>query len=622
MIKDNNDKLKNVIRKLPPSKPQSSSLRNFITVLLVILIGGYFIFKSSSLLQSSQKVDLSQILADSKNHKIQSIREEGTTLKATYKNNKGEVYSNIDSSVDVPKLFLDSGVDFSKQDPTFSYEPPIDISFGDIVSLLFIIVAGFGIYLFMKQMKNAGGGLFAFGESKARLFVGKKLNVTFDSVAGIDEAKAELKEVVQFLKNPKKYTSLGARIPRGVLLVGHPGTGKTLLAKAIAGEAGVPFFSVGGPEFEEMVVGAGAARVRDLFAKARKASPCIIFIDEIDSIGRRRGTVMNSGHTEQTLNQILVEMDGFDSTTNVIVIAATNRPDILDPALLRPGRFDRTISLDLPDLDGRKAILEIHAKNKPIDPNVSMEKIAKRTTGFSGADLENMLNEAAILTANENKKLIGEIELEEAATKVTMGPAKKKGTEEKELKTVAYHEAGHALVAKFLPESDPVHRISIIPRGMSAGATTYLPENDSSLRTKTKMITSIIHAMGGYTAEKIVFGDITNGASDDIKKATQVARRMVTSYGMSDVLGPVLYGNEEDFDYNYGIGESGKSYSQKTAFIIDKEVQKILESCQARADEIINKYRHKLDEIVNLLLKQEVIEGAEFDKLFEDIKTV
>ncbi len=606
--------------KLPPVGKSNNIVRNSVVAIIAIVLLSFFFFKYSLPIQNGNSVSISTLIHDAKAGNITSIVRNGDTVTATLKENKGYEYASVNAATNFPQLLMDNGIKLDGSKLTYTEQDNNAPDFTSIASIVLTLIILVGTIMFIKQMRQAGGGMFSMGETRAKLFIGKRQNITFDSVAGADEAKQELQEVVQFLKNPKKFTSLGARIPKGVLLVGAPGTGKTLLAKAIAGEAGVPFFSTSGSEFEEMLVGAGASRVRDLFGKARKAAPCIVFIDEIDAIGRRRGTVLGSNHTEQTLNQILVEMDGFDTSTNVIIIAATNRPDVLDPALLRPGRFDRTVTLDIPDLEGRKSILAIHSKNKPLEPHLSLEKIAKRTVGFSGADLENMLNEAAILTAKENKTQIGEVELEEAATKVVMGPAKHRIISEEERKTVAYHEAGHALVSKFLPNSNPVHRISIIPRGMSGGVTMYLPEKESGLETKGKMLSSITGMMGGYAAEKLVFGDVTNGASNDIKKATQLAKKMIMEYGMSDDLGPVLYGDVTDFDYNVGgYAEPEKAYSESTLYKIDQEVQNLLTSAYSNASDILTRFREKLDLIVDVLLKQEVIEGAEFDRMMSDV---
>jgi cell division protease FtsH len=400
-------------------------------------------------------------------------------------------------------------------------------------------------------------------------------------------------------------------------MVGPPGTGKTLLARAIAGEAGVPFFHTSGSEFEEMLVGAGASRVRDLFEKAKKSAPALIFIDEIDAVARKRGTTVQSSTTEQTLNQILTEMDGFEKNVNIIVIAATNRPDVLDPAILRPGRFDRRVVIDVPDIEGRKQILEVHAKNKPLAADVNLEKIAKRTVGFSGAELENTLNEAAIIAAKAGKHEITAADIEEAATKTTMGPAKKAIRTKRELKLVAVHEAGHAVVSKFVGDTDPVHRVSIISRGMAGGVTEFLPQNDERIITKTKLFSRIVVALGGRAAEDIVLGDITTGASSDIEQATSIARRMVQKFGMSEKLGLIKYGDSNELQYlGYGYGEQ-RDYSDDTAHMIDEEVRRIMQTAYAESLKILNENRNKLDILTELLLEKEVVEGEDFDKLFE-----
>ncbi|MFW5703178.1 MAG: ATP-dependent zinc metalloprotease FtsH, partial [Candidatus Dojkabacteria bacterium] len=407
-----------------------------------------------------------------------------------------------------------------------------------------------------------------------------------------------------------------AKIPRGALMVGEPGTGKTLMAKAVAGEAGVPFFHTSGSEFEEMLVGAGASRVRDLFEKAKKAAPALIFIDEIDAVGRKRGTTIQSSSTEQTLNQILVEMDGFESNDNVIVIAATNRPDVLDPALLRPGRFDRKVVLDQPDIEGRKSILSIHAKNKPLAKEVDLEKVAKRTVGFSGADLENMLNEAAIIVAKENRKEITTDDLEEAATKVQTGPIRRRKRSVKELRMTAYHEAAHAIVMKLTPESDPVHRITILSRGMALGYTMPLPQSDQLQMTKTKMESKIRSLLAGWTAEQMVFGDVTTGASNDIERATAIAKNMVKKFGMSEKLGLVRYGlgsEEESMGYGYG---NDKGYSESTAGLIDEEIRRIVQEAHKDTQKILEENRDKLDELSEMLLQDEVVEGEQFEAIF------
>jgi len=517
---------------------------------------------------------------------------------------------------DFSKFLQQEGVDFGAGNVEILsvYDPPISID--SIIMIGGIIALIFAVTLLAKAMQGQGSGLMQFGQTKARLFWGKKPEITFDSVAGVKEAKEELREVVMFLKNPKKFTDLGARIPKGMLMVGPPGTGKTLLAKAIAGEAGVPFFHTSGSEFEEMLVGAGASRVRDLFDKAKKAAPSLIFIDEIDAIARKRGTTVQSSHTEQTLNQILVEMDGFDTNQNVIVIAATNRPDVLDPAILRPGRFDRRLVLDLPDIEGRREILIIHSKNKPLSSEVDLDKVAKRTVGFSGADLENMLNESAIIAAKDDRKQITPLDIEEAATKVVAGPEKRIKRTEDELKMTAYHEAGHAVVAKLSPLTDPVHRVTIVSRGMALGWTMQLPERDKYQQSKEELISRLKVLMGGRAAEEIVFGDITSGASNDIEKATSIARKMVKNFGMSDKLGLVKYGESNELQYlGYGYGEQ-RDYSDNTADEIDDEVKRLIDESYREAKKILQENKNVLDKLALMLLEKEVVEADEFEKLF------
>lgn len=494
---------------------------------------------------------------------------------------------------------------------------PTGISIDQILTVLTLVgfvVLGFIIF---RGAQSSGMGISQFGQSKAKVFFGSKTDTTFKDVAGIDEAREELNEIVDFLRNPNKYRKLGARIPKGILMVGAPGTGKTLLARAIAGEAGVPFFHTSGSEFEEMLVGAGASRVRDLFAKAKKAAPSLIFIDEIDAVARKRGTRIQSGTTEQTLNQILVEMDGFEKNTNVIVIAATNRPDVLDPAILRPGRFDRQVRIELPDVEGRKQILEIHGKNKPFASDVNLEKIAKRTVGFSGADLENILNEAAIIAAKDGNKEINMNDIDEAVSKVVLGPAKKsRKRTENELKLVAYHEAGHAVVSKYTPNSTPVDRISIVSRGSSGGVTMFLPENDEYIMSKRKLLADITVSLGGRAAEEVALDDISTGASNDIEKATAVARRMVQKFGMSKKLGLVQYGDFEENEYlGYAYGNS-KEFSDKTAEEIDSEVKDIVAKAYENAVKILQENRDKLDRVAKELLEKEVLGKEEFEKLF------
>jgi cell division protease FtsH len=461
----------------------------------------------------------------------------------------------------------------------------------------------------------------SFGRSRARMISGDKPAVTFADVAGVEEAKQELTEIVEFLKYPEKFVALGARIPKGVLLVGPPGTGKTLLSKAVAGEAGVPFFSISGSEFVEMFVGVGASRVRDLFDQAKKNSPCIVFVDEIDAVGRQRGAGLGGGHDEreQTLNQLLVEMDGFDTNTHVIVIAATNRPDVLDPALLRPGRFDRHVTLDRPDIKGRRAILDVHARNKPLDSTVDLDTLAKQTPGFSGADLSNLINEAAILAARGNKKVIGMEELEESIARVIAGPEKKsRRISEKEKEVIAYHEVGHALVMRALPHNDPVHKVSIISRGMALGWTISLPQEDKYLVSRAELMDQIAGIMGGRVAEELVFGDVTSGAENDIQQATRMARRMVTQWGMSDKLGTVTMGHKEELVFlGRDLGEQ-RNYSEEIAAIIDEEIRSIVSHGHETAKRILTEQRSKMDRVVVKLKEVETIDGAELDQLLAD----
>ena len=479
-------------------------------------------------------------------------------------------------------------------------------------------------FLFMSggQGNNSGSKTMSFGKSRARMMNPTDKNkVTFDDVAGVDEEKEELEEIVEFLKNPKKFTDMGARIPKGVLLVGQPGTGKTLLAKAVAGEAGVPFFIISGSDFVEMFVGVGASRVRDLFDEAKKKAPCIIFIDEIDAVGRQRGAGLGGGHDEreQTLNQLLVEMDGFSANEGVIVLAATNRPDVLDKALLRPGRFDRQIVVSSPDVKAREQILEVHSRKKKLSIDVDLKTIAKNTSGFSGADLENVLNEAALLAARRNLREIGMQEIEDAMVKVTMGPEKRtRVRSDKEQKLVAYHEAGHAVVSRFLPTQDPVHQISIVPRGMAGGYTMYRPTEDKSFMSRTEMVENIVSLLGGRVAEKLILDDISTGASNDIERATKIARAMVTKYGMSERVGTITLGqNQEEVFLGRDFAQS-KEYSEETAGIIDEEVKSIIDFAYKKAEDILREHIDKLHSVAGVLLEKEKIDGEEFDRIFSE----
>ncbi|MCD8049513.1 MAG: ATP-dependent zinc metalloprotease FtsH [Clostridia bacterium] len=486
-------------------------------------------------------------------------------------------------------------------------------------AIMLILLIALWVF-FYRQSQGGGKGLGGFGKSKAKAPEEQGRRVTFDDVAGVDEEKRELSEIVDFLKNPKQFTELGARIPKGVLLVGPPGTGKTLLAKAIAGEANVPFYSMSGSDFVEMFVGVGASRVRDLFDQARKNLPAIIFIDEIDAVGRQRGTGLGGGHDEreQTLNQLLVEMDGFGTNSGIIIIAATNRPDILDPALLRPGRFDRQVVVNYPDQKGREAILKIHSKNKPLAKSVSLEKIAKSTYGFTGADLENVLNEAAILAARAKKSEIAESEIDEAILKVVMGPEKKnKVTKEKDKRQTAYHEAGHAVAAKLLPTQDAVHQVSIIPRGRAGGFTLSLPDTDKSYISKQEMLEDIVMMMAGRVAEKIVFNEINTGASSDIERATKTARKMVMQYGMSDALGSMTFTSEEHEVFLGRDFAQGNNYSQETAAEIDREIKKIIDECYAQCEKLLRDNIDKLENVANALYEHEKLDADEFEAAFE-----
>lgn len=481
----------------------------------------------------------------------------------------------------------------------------------------FLLLGGVFWFIF-RQAQGSNNAAMAFGKSRARMS-GDQPTVTFADVAGVEEAKEELQEVVEFLKEPEKFIALGARIPKGVLLVGPPGTGKTLLAKAVSGEAGVPFFSISGSEFVEMFVGVGASRVRDMFDQAKKHSPCIVFVDEIDAVGRQRGAGLGGSHDEreQTLNQMLVEMDGFDTDTNVIIIAATNRPDVLDPALLRPGRFDRRVILDRPDMRGREAILKVHVRGKPLAPDVDLGVLARSTPGFVGADIENLVNEAAILAARRDKKIITQDEFEEAIERVIAGPERKSrliSPEEKRI--VAYHEAGHAVVAHALPEADPVHKVSIIARGMAGGYTLMLPEEDRTLMPRKKLIADMIGLLGGRAAEELVFDDITSGASNDLERVTRMARTMVTRLGMSDNLGPMVYGQKDELIFLGREISEQRDYSEKVAEQIDEEVRSLVAEAYDRARQILTQYRDKLDAVAERLLEVETLSRTEFEEIF------
>ncbi len=590
-------------------------------LLIWLLVGFMALSLISSLFRTKltgQEVDLTRALVDVKENKVKQILVEGDQLVLTYKDDT-KLLTRKEAGESLVKILQAAEIDPKTVDIKVA-DQSMTRAVADILgTLLPLAVMAFFFYIIFRQAKGAQDSIFSFGQSRAKLFDKGKQSVTFADVAGVDEAKEELQEVVDFLKHPQKYRALGARTPKGVLLVGPSGVGKTLLAKAVAGEADVPFFSMAGSEFMEMLVGVGASRVRDLFATAKKAAPSIIFIDEIDAIGRQRGQgFMSGGHDEreQTLNQILVEMDGFTPNDNVIVVAATNRGDLLDPALLRPGRFDRRVVLDMPDLEGRNAILAIHARGKRFGKNISWEKIAKRTVGFSGADLENMLNEAAILAARVNKKEIEESDLEEAAIKVKLGPEKKRLQSEEDRTMTAYHEAGHGIVSYFSKNTDPVHRISIVARGVSLGHTLIPPAKDRSHETRTRLLEQIGVMLGGRAAEELVFSEMTTGASNDISQATRIARAMVVDFGMSS-LGPTFLGNQVD------VGDLGKMWYEPTPVSpemqakIDEAVQGIVEEAYEKAKEILTKNRRKLDEVAKALLDKETLEEEEFAKLMK-----
>jgi cell division protease FtsH len=488
-----------------------------------------------------------------------------------------------------------------------------------VVYILPVLLMGGVLWFIFRQAQGSNNQAMAFGKSRARMFSGDHPTVTFSDVAGVEEAKEELAEVVEFLREPQKFIQLGARIPKGVLLVGPPGTGKTLLAKAVSGEAGVPFFSISGSEFVEMFVGVGASRVRDLFDQAKRHSPCIIFVDEIDAVGRQRGAGLGGSHDEreQTLNQMLVEMDGFDTDTNVIIIAATNRPDILDPALLRPGRFDRRVTLDRPDVRGREAILKVHVKGKPLDPQVDLASLARGTPGFVGADLENLVNEGAILAARRNKKSIGQKELEEAIERVVMGPERKSRLiSDEEKRIIAYHEAGHAVVGNAIPEADPVQKVTIVGRGQAGGITWFRPDEDRILMSRKKFMATLAYALGGRVAEEQVFDDITSGASGDLEQVTRMARNMVTRLGMSETLGNMVYGQKEELIFLGREISEQRDYSDAIAEKIDAEVRKIVDEAYKKAQETLKKYHKELDAVAQKLLEAESITREEFEAIF------
>ena len=592
-----------------------------LAVWLIILII-FVVLLSSVMDNSGNKLAYSELLTNMEKGSVTAIEIQDGGEKALVEI-KGD---NIPKEVNIPDIssFMTYAQDLLKSNSFTLTEKPESIFLRGLYLIIpfgiIVIVLLFGMLL-LNPANQGGNKTMSFGKSKARVSNGaEKTKVTFDDVAGVDEEKEELEEIVEFLKTPKKFTDMGARIPKGVLLVGQPGTGKTLLAKAVAGEAGVPFFSISGSEFVEMFVGVGASRVRDLFEQAKKNAPSIIFIDEIDAVGRQRGAGLGGGHDEreQTLNQLLVEMDGFGTNEGVIVLAATNRPDVLDKALLRPGRFDRQIVVSAPDVKAREQILEVHSRKKKLAEDVDLKTIARNTSGFAGADLENVLNEAALLAARRNLQSIGMKEIEDAMVKVTMGPEKKtRVRSEKENKLVAYHEAGHAVVSRYLPTQDPVHQISIVPRGMAGGYTMYRPTEDKSFVSKTEMEENIVSLLGGRVAEKLILDDISTGASNDIERATQISKAMVTKYGMSDRVGTITFGADQEEVFLGRDLAHAKDYSEETAAIIDEEVKKIIDAGYERATKILSEHIDKLHAVAKVLIEKEKIDGDEFDKIFE-----
>ena len=598
-------------------------------IVMLVLVVGTVALLYTWLIQTPNAAQhgYSEFLADVQANKVGTVIQEEQSLTVKLSDGKTnylvvvptvltDVYGDMQKAAERGNVSLPPSVYQAQRAPDTGWLTLL------VTGLLPIILIGGFIFFMMRQAQGTNNQALSFGKSRARMFLGNKTVVTFADVAGVDEAKQELQEVVEFLKYPEKFNSLGARIPRGVLLVGPPGTGKTLMARAVAGEAGVPFFSISGSEFVEMFVGVGASRVRDLFDQAKRNSPCIVFVDEIDAVGRQRGAGLGGSHDEreQTLNQILVEMDGFDTNTNVIVVAATNRPDVLDPALLRPGRFDRQVILDRPDMKGRVAILKVHTKGKPLDKGVDPEGVARQSPGFSGADLANLVNEAAILSARRNKKAIGMSEFQEALERIVAGPERKSRViSDAEKAIIAYHEGGHAVVQRILPKCDPVSKVTIISRGMALGYTMALPQEDRYLKSRTEFEDQIAGLLGGNASEKLIFGDTTTGASNDIEKATALARRMVTEFGMSDKLGPLSFGKRDELVFlGREIGEQ-RNYSDEIAKQIDEEVRAIIDAAYIRAMDTLIKHRDKLTALAEKLVAEETVDSVEFEKFFSDL---
>ncbi|MXY59005.1 MAG: ATP-dependent metallopeptidase FtsH/Yme1/Tma family protein [Chloroflexi bacterium] len=587
-------------------------------IIFVAVIAVFFMLFSPG--DDGEQSDLTSILALAKNGQISSIVVDGDRIVATSRQANQQLVAAKEPGTSIFEILQTAGIDPVERGIEVEVHRSGGLGnlFGILLQFLPLIFFGAILLFMMRQAQGSNNQALGFGKSRARMNTGNRPTVMFSDVAGVEESKTELQEVVEFLKYPERFLALGAHIPKGVLMVGPPGIGKTLLSKAVAGEAGVPFFSISGSEFVEMFVGVGASRVRDLFDQAKRNAPSIVFVDEIDAVGRHRGAGLGGGHDEreQTLNQILVEMDGFDSNSNVIVVAATNRPDILDPALLRPGRFDRQVTLDLPDVKGRRAVLDVHVKGKPLDTDVDLEYVAKQTPGFSGADLANLVNEGAILAARRNKKRISMPELNEAVDRVIAGPERKSRViTPLEKKIIAYHEGGHAVTGHFLPKADPVYKVTIVARGMAGGFTRSLPADDRRLQDRSYYEAMMAQALGGHVAEEMVFGEPTTGAHDDIGKVTHIAREMVTQWGMSERLGPRTFGRRESMVFlGRDIAEQ-RDYSERTAEEIDDEVRRIVEEAHERCREVLGNHREKLDELADALMELETIEGDDLVRL-------
>ncbi len=601
-----------------PTRNRSS----IIYILFIVAIAILLFFNFQQNINAQEPLTINEVAMQIKSGQISRVIEDDNQLRVIY-NDGREASSNKEQSATLVEQLKELGVstdDLNPEKVKIEIKPPSAwvgvITVFSYIAPLILLVAMF--WFIFRQAQGSNNAAIAFGKSRARMS-GDQPTVTFDDVAGVEEAKEELAEVVEFLREPEKFIALGARIPKGVLLVGPPGTGKTLMAKAVSGEAAVPFFSISGSEFVEMFVGVGASRVRDMFDQAKRHSPCIVFVDEIDAVGRQRGAGLGGSHDEreQTLNQMLVEMDGFETDTNVIIIAATNRPDVLDPALLRPGRFDRRVVLDRPDIRGREAILKVHIRGKPLANDVDLDVLARSTPGFVGADIENLVNEAAILAARRNKKMIEHDEFEEAIERVIAGPERKSrliSSEEKRI--IAYHEAGHAVVAHAIPEGDPVHKVSVTARGMAGGYTIMLPEEDRTLLSKKKLIADMVGLLGGRAAEELVFNDITSGAANDLERVTRLARSMITRLGMSETLGPMVYGQKEELIFLGREISEQRDYSEAIAEKIDGEVRTLVGDAYNQAKSILNQYKDKLDAVAHRLMEVETINKEEFEEIF------